>query len=192
MNRAKHNIIFEGAELSGKSYLMSQIYNFLEPKYNSSGKILDGCHWFNCDVGIYGTKFGQLAIEKYLDLFEAIEDTNVMAEKFHITEAVYQKLYNNKDFDFSDIESRLKKLNTKLILLTFKEEEGLLAQRLKDRLNLYPHYDRIAQQPQDYIKQQQVYKEMIKKSSLDYMIVDSSELPNDVLVDKILNFLGEK
>ena len=34
MKNPKHNIIFEGAELTGKSYLMSQVYNYLEPKYN--------------------------------------------------------------------------------------------------------------------------------------------------------------
>ena len=56
MKNPKHNIIFEGPELVGKSYLMSQIYDYLEPKYNSGGKIMDGCHWFNCDVGIFGTE----------------------------------------------------------------------------------------------------------------------------------------
>ena len=39
-----HHLIFEGAELSGKSWIMSQIYNYLEPKYNQSKDILDGCH----------------------------------------------------------------------------------------------------------------------------------------------------
>ena len=63
-----HKIIFEGAELSGKSYLMSQIYKAIEPKYNSGGRILDGCHWFNCDVGLYGTSYGQTVINGYLEL----------------------------------------------------------------------------------------------------------------------------
>jgi len=29
----KHHLIFEGAELAGKTWLMSQIYNYLQPKY---------------------------------------------------------------------------------------------------------------------------------------------------------------
>jgi len=192
MKNPKHNIIFEGPELSGKSYLMSQIYDYLEPKYNSGGKIMDGCHWFNCDVGIFGTKFGQKTLMKYLELFEEINDTNVMAEKFHLTEAVYQKLYNNKDFDFSDIEDRLAKIDAKIILLMFDEDEKLLEKRLKDRLELYPHYSRIAQTPADYIKQQQLYLELIKKSKLDYLLINSSQLPNPPLVKKILDFLREK
>lgn len=188
----KHNIIFEGAELTGKSYLMSQVYDYLESKYNSGGKVMDGCHWFNCDVGIFGTKFGQIALMKYLELLEDINDTNVMVEKFHLTEAVYQKLYNNKNFDFSSIEKRLAKIKAKIILLIFDEDEKLLAKRLEDRLNLYPHYSRIAQSPSDYIAQQRLYLDLIQKSRLNYLILNSSKLPNPGLVDQILHFLGEK
>ena len=39
-----HHIIFEGAELAGKSWLMSQVYDQLEPKYNQQNHILDDCH----------------------------------------------------------------------------------------------------------------------------------------------------
>jgi thymidylate kinase len=187
-----HKIIFEGAELSGKSYLMSQIYNHLEPKYNSGGKILDGCHWFNCDVGLYGTEHGQIVVNKYLELLENLADLNIILEKFHITEYVYQKLYNNQEYDFSNIEDRLKKLDAKIILTSFQEDEELIKKRLQDRINLYPHYAKIAQQPAEYIKQQQEYIDIIKQSKLDYLVVDSSELPNQKLVAKILKFLGEE
>jgi len=33
--------------------------------------------------------------------------------------------------------------------------------------------------------------ELIKKSKLDYLIINSSKLPNPALVDKILDFLRE-
>ncbi len=187
----KHNIIFEGAELSGKSYLMSQVFNFLEPKYNSGGKIMDGCHWFNCDVGIFGTKHGEIALKKYLELLEEINDTNVMVEKFHLTEAVYQKIYHNTIFDYSNIENRLKDINTKIILIIFDEDERLLEKRLKDRLELYPHYSRIAQKPKEYIKQQQEYLRLIKKSKLEHLVVNASVLPNEKLVEEVLEFLKE-
>lgn len=192
MKHPQHKIIFEGAELVGKSYLISQIYNHIEPKYNSGGQVMDGCHWFNCDVGIFGTKFGQVTLMKYLELFEELKDANIIAEKFHLTETVYQKLYNKQDFDFMEIEDRLAKLNAKIVLLIFDEDEQLLAKRLKDRLELYPHYSRIAQSPAGYIKQQQLYLELIKKSKLDYLIINSSKIDNPALVDKILDFLREK
>ena len=187
-----HKIIFEGAELTGKSWLMSQIYNHLEPKYNSGGKVLDGCHWLNCDVGIFGTKYGQIALQKYLELSEGLKDVNVMLEKFHLSEAVYQKLYNNQDFDFKNIEVRLKRLDTKIILVTFPEDEEVIKVRLQDRLNLYPHYKKIAQVPADYIKQQRLFKELIKQSKLEYLIIETDKLPDESLVDKILQFIGEK
>lgn len=192
MKNPKHKIIFEGAELAGKSYLMSQVFDFLEPKYNSGGRIMDGCHWFNCDVGVFGTKYGKVTLDKYLELMEEMEDSNLMLEKFHLTEKVYQKLYNNVDFDYSNIEDRLAKIDAKLILLTFEEDEELIKHRLKDRLELYPHYSRIAQEPKQYIEQQKIYKELIQKSKLKHMIVDSSVLPNEKIVDDILKFLEEK
>jgi len=192
MLTAKHKIIFEGAELTGKSYLMSQAFNDIEPKYNSGGRILDGCHWFNCDVGIFGTNLGETALNKYLDLVEAIAESNVMLEKFHLTQAVYQKIYNGQDFDFSAIEERLKKLGTKIVMVTFDEDEELITKRLADRLKLYPHYSRIVQKPIDYIHQQQVYLELLKQSQLEYLVVNASQLPNPFLVEEILKFLGEK
>ena len=49
-----NHLIFEGCELVGKSYLISKIYDFLEKKYNKNKNILDGCHWINSDIGIFG------------------------------------------------------------------------------------------------------------------------------------------
>ncbi|PIR06618.1 MAG: hypothetical protein COV55_03785 [Candidatus Komeilibacteria bacterium CG11_big_fil_rev_8_21_14_0_20_36_20] len=192
MKSPQHKIIFEGPELSGKSYLMSQLFDFLEPKYNSGSKIMDGCHWFNCDVGIFGTKYGQAVLTKYLEIMGTMSGTNIMIEKFHLTEAVYQKVYNQQDFDFSESDNRLNNLNAKIILTTFDEDEELLKKRLQDRLNLYPHYQRIAQEPADYIRQQQLYLELIKKSQLKYLVINASQLPNQTLVEEILKFLGEK
>jgi len=191
MNTAKHKIIFEGPELSGKSYLMSQLFDFLEPKYNSGRKIMDGCHWFNCDVGVYGTKYGQEILQEYLKIIKILAGTNVMVEKFHLTEAVYQKLYDRVDYDFKNIEKSLVKLNARIILTTFDEDEELIRKRLEDRLQLYPHYQRIAQKPKDYIQQQRMYLELVKRSRLDYLVVNASQLPNEKLVEDILKFLGE-
>ena len=188
----KHKIIFEGPELAGKSYLMSQVYNYLEPKYNSGGKVLDGCHWFNCDVGVYGTQYGKIALEKYLELIEEIREANIIMEKLHLTETVYQKLYHNIDFDFSNIEKRLKKVGVKIVLTIYEEDEELIKKRLKDRLELYPHYKRIAQEPAQYIEQQRLYLKLLKKSKLDYLILNTSKLPDDNLTTKVLKFIKEK
>lgn len=185
-------VIFEGAELSGKSYLISQVFNRIEAKYNSGGQVLDGCHWFNCDVGLFGTAYGQVTLEKYLALFEALAGTNVLIEKFHFSEAVYQKLYHNRQTDFSALEKRLKNLGAKIVLVTFDEKEDLLKKRLEDRLRLYPHYAKIAQAPAAYIAQQRLHLELLSQSQLEHHIINASQLPNDQLGEEVLEFLGEK
>src|SRR3989338_9561552 len=125
-----HKIIFEGPELAGKSYLMSQIYNYLEPKYNSGGQLLDGCHWFNLDVGIYGSSFGQILLNKFTELMEQLKESHVLLEKFHLSEATYQQIYHDKIFDCVPWEERLKELGAKIILVTFREDEALIKKRL--------------------------------------------------------------
>ena len=77
-----HHLIFEGAELSGKSWLMSQIYDQLEPKYNKNGYLLDGCHWFNCDVGVYGLEYGKPIVKSYLKIFTELKNSNLLVENF--------------------------------------------------------------------------------------------------------------
>lgn len=195
MKNKKHHLIFEGAELVGKSFLMSQIYDVLEKRDNSHKKILNGCHWFNCDVGIFGTPQGQNVINKYIDILEILKDKNVLLEKLHLTDHVYHLLYDNKKTDYISQEKRLKELNAKIILITVKDQ-SVFAERLPDRINNTPHYKRVAQTPADYWRQQETYLKLIKHSQLDHIIIDFSK-PLDKKfvrnqVDKILKWIGEK
>ena len=183
-------LIFEGAELSGKSFIMSQIYNHLEPKYNTGGRRLNGCVWFNTDVGIYGGKHSALVMERFIDIAEHITDRPVMFEKFHISDIVYFNIYKNQKIQYNEYEKRLKKLNAKIIFCSIDEDEALFEHRLKDRLNLYPHYIKIAQTPKEYIAQQQIYKQIIKKSSLPVLPINSSVLPNDKIIKDIINWIS--
>lgn len=188
----KHHIIFEGAELAGKSYLMSQVYDFLEPKYNNNGGVLDGCHWLNCDVGIYGTRHGKPIIKSYVKIAKELKDKNLLFEKFHISDIVYNRLHRNKEILYDSTERSLNRLNFKIVLVTFEESESLLKDRIGDRLNLYPHYERILRDPKWYIQKQREYIKEIKKSRLPYLIVETSKLPDDKIVDNILRWIGEK
>jgi thymidylate kinase len=153
---------------------------------------MDGCHWINCDIGILGTKYGETMLIKYLELIEKLKEANIIIEKFHLTEAVYQKLYYQRDFDFNKIDNRLKKINAKIILSTFDEDAALLKHRLRDRLKHYPHYQKIAQQPRDYIEQQKLYLKLLESSQLEHLIVNTSKLPDQKIIDDILHFLKEK
>lgn len=187
----KHHLIFEGAELSGKSWLMSQIYNYLEPKYRKSVYLLDGCHWFNCDIGVYGTEHGQPIIASYLEMFEELKSRNLLVEKFHLSDIVYNRLHRKKEINYQNIEQQLKKLGFKIILITLPPDKKIIQARINDRLRLYPHYKRILRKPEWYIGQQRQYLKEIKKTSLPYLIVKTNKLPDKKLTNKMLKWIKE-
>ncbi|MAG44266.1 hypothetical protein CL633_00020 [bacterium] len=187
----KHHLIFEGCELSGKSFLMSQVYDYLEKKHNSSKNLLNGCHWINCDVGIFGGPNSKPIINQYIEIIKNLKNENVILEKFHISDIIYQKMYNKKNVNYQKEEQLLQKLNTKIVFLKVSPSEKLFAQRLKDRLALYPHYKRIAKKPSWYIKQQEEYVKTIKETNLPYLEIDTTKLPNNNW-RKILPWIGEK
>ena len=184
-----HHLIFEGAELAGKSWLMSQVYNYIEPKFNQSKSLLDGCYWFNCDLGFYGTKHSKPLIEHYLKMFQELKTKNLIVEKFHLSDAIYSQLYRNVKINYNNIEEELNKLNFKIILITFSPEIQIVKQRIKGRLNLYPHYARILKSPDWYIDQQEKYLSDIKKTKLPYLIIETDQLPDNNLVKKILKWI---
>lgn len=186
-----HHLIFEGAELAGKSWLMSRIYDYLESKYNSGGYLLDGCHWFNCDVGVYGTAHGRPIIELYLKIFNKLKNSNLLIEKFHLSDIIYNRLYRKQEINYKKIEKQLKELGFKIILITLPPDEKIIRDRLNDRLKLYPNYKKIMHKPSWYIKQQEEYLKEVKKSSLPYLIIETNKLPDDNLTNKILIWLNE-
>lgn len=190
----KYHLIFEGAELTGKSFIISQVYNFLEKKYSSTTYpyLLDGCFWINADIGIFGTPNGKKMINNYINQTKILNNYNIIFEKFHITDQVYSLLYRKKKINYKNIEKKLKKLNFKIIYLTILPDKQLIAKRLKERLKLYPHYNRIKQSAGQYIQQQKLYEKIIQKTTLPVLKIDSSILPNEKIINQILKWLKEK
>lgn len=186
-----HKLIFEGMELTGKSSIIHSVYDYLEKKYNTHRFILDGCHWFNSDVGIFGTKYGREVVGKYVEIAEIMKEKNVIFEKLHISDQVYHEIDPGITIDYSDTEKRLLEMNTKIILCTVKDDPQIFKSRLKDRLTLYNHYGRISREPEDYLKIQEIYKEKVKESKLPVLTVDLTELPNPNVVQNILTWIGE-
>ena len=151
---------------------MSQVYNHLETKSNTSKNLLNGCHWINCDVGVFGGPQGKAMINEYINILKILKNQNVILEKLHISDIVYQKMYSNKNVNYQLEEKKLNVLSTKLIFLKVEPSEKLFAARLKDRISLYPHYKRIAKPPVWYIKQQEFYLAEIKKTKLPYLEIE--------------------
>jgi len=165
------HLIFEGPELSGKSFLISQIYPLLEQNNFSSPHFLDGCFWFNCDLGFFGTQYGQPLIQKYMEMVNLLQAKPLILEKFHLSDLVYRKQYCQELPDYSAVEKKLLEMNFKVILTTFKDDGAVLQKRLSDRLKLYPHYRRIAKDAAFYIQQQKLYRQVVSQSTLPYLEV---------------------
>lgn len=185
----KKHLIFEGAELAGKSWIMSQIYEYLEKESNTSKDILNGCHWFNCDNGIFGTSHGEPIIYNYLKIFNELKEKNLILEKFHISDIVYNKIYHNIEKNYQKAEKELIDNKFLLILIKFKEDKDLIQKRINDRLNLYPHYERIVKTPEWYIKQQKEYQKEFDKSNLKKITIETEVLPDHEIIKKILNWI---
>ncbi|PIS05219.1 MAG: hypothetical protein COT81_02295 [Candidatus Buchananbacteria bacterium CG10_big_fil_rev_8_21_14_0_10_42_9] len=183
-----HHLIFEGSELSGKSFTINGVWDALEKKYNSGVGVMDGCTWFNADVGLYGTRDGWELVNHYLNIAKTLNHRNLIFEKLHLTNFIYTKQKDTAKF--KSIEKELKKLGFKVILTTYKNDAKLLKKRLNERLQSTPSYKRIARTPQDYLKSQKEYLKLIEQSSLPYFTVDNSKLPN-YHYQRILAWLGE-
>lgn len=183
-----HHLIFEGAELAGKSWIMSQIYNYLEPRGRSSKDVLDGCHWFNADNGVFGTENSRGVIEGYVKIFKALASKNIIVEKFTLSDIIYQKLYRGENCDYNKINSILYDLGFKTVLITFPEKEEVINKRIEDRLKLYPHYKNIAKTADWYIMQQQEYKKRINEANLPFYIAKTNSLPDENLIKKIIKW----
>ncbi|MEK7158546.1 MAG: hypothetical protein AAB733_03175 [Patescibacteria group bacterium] len=186
-----HHLIFEGAELVGKSSLMQELYDVLEPRYQKTTGLLDGCHWFNCDVGIFGTPEGRPVIEHYTNIIQTLRDRNLLLEKFHLSDLVYHELLHMETPDYHEIEQRLLTLDVRLIFCTMEESEALVEKRLQDRLRLYPHYQRIQRSPQEYLLQQRAYEQAVRRSILPTLTVDLTNMPPTSARDNILTWLNE-
>jgi len=184
-----HHLIFEGAELAGKSWLMSQIYEYLENKFGNSSDILNGCHWFNADIGVYGTEHGKNVIKNYINIFEEIRKKNIIVEKLFISDLVYNELYRNKKINYLNEIKRLGKNNFKIVFVKFPEDEKVLEKRIEDRLNIYPHYRKILKKPNWYIGQQRLYKEKLIESGLDFLEIETKILPDQSIVKKTIDWM---
>lgn len=190
MKHKQHKLIIEGSELVGKSFITHELYTHLEPQQTSEQQyLLDGCHWFNCDVGVFGTPKGATIINHYLHIAQEFDSAHIIFEKFHISDQVYSKHYRATEVDHHKTEERLLVQGFKIIFLEIDEDPNLFEKRLQDRLNLYPHYKKIAQTAKNYIELQKTYQHYIEQSLLPTLKLNTSQLPDNSLLTTISSWL---
>lgn len=183
-----HHLIFEGAELTGKSYLIHQVWNFLEEKYNTGQGIMDGCTWFNADVGLFGSKDGWPLVEGYLNIARTLRHRNLIFEKLHFTQHIYSEMIDEEKFLAAD--EALADLGFRVVLTTVDNDPYIFEYRLGERLKSNHSYQRIARTPEEYLESQNRYRRLSEKSKLDVLVVNNTQIPNE-LGKSILGWLGE-
>ena len=182
------HLIFEGPELSGKSWIMSQVYDYLESNCNTGSGRLDGCHWFNCDIGVYGGPEASDFLSKYCEIFQILAKKNLIIEKFYLADKVYRVMNGSAGLDYSAIEKKLYQLEAKMIVCLLPNDPNKIAARLEDRIRIYPHYARIAKQPEWYLEQQYHYLGALKNCPVPYLLIETDQLPDNTILPRILNW----
>ena len=184
--RAVCKLIFEGAELVGKSTLTSATYQRLVHSYTTSNEILDGCYYLYCDIGIFSTPLAHDYILYMAKIIELMRQRNVVLDKFHLSDEVYQLEYRQQHVSHRWVEDEiLAPLDTRLVLVTLDVDQ--LAQRLEQRLLSDPHYALIKKPLDFYKRMQDRYLVAIEKTTLPYLIVDGAQPPEEN-VNKVLEW----
>ena len=179
-------LIFEGAELVGKSTLTSATYQRLVHAYTSSNEILDGCYYLYCDIGIFSTPLARDYIFHMAKIVELMKQRNVVLDKFHLADEVYQQEYRGKTVSHRWVEDEiLRPLGTRMILVTVSEEH--LEERLQQRLRSDPHYALIKKKFDFYKRMQERYLQAIQHTTLEWLMVDGA-IPPEENVTRILSW----
>jgi thymidylate kinase len=177
-------LIFEGAELVGKSTLTAATYQRIVHAYTYSNEILDGCYYLYCDIGIFSTSLAKDYLFHMAKIAELMRYHNVVFDKFHLADEVYQQEYRGKKVSHRWVEEDiLEPLGTRIVLVTVSEDQ--LEERLQQRLKSDPHYALI-QKPFDFYKRmQERYLQAIQNTTLEWIQVDGA-LPPEENVARIL------
>jgi len=177
MHKKPHHIIFEGTELTGKSFLIYNVWNTIEKENSSELPFLDGCTWFNADVGLFGTNDGWPLINGYIEIMKTLSHRNMIFEKFHLTQHIYSQESDMSTFEKNDV--LLAELGFKLIITTVQPDPTLFEKRLYERSLSNNTYERIKKPPKDYVEDLEKYKHLAEKSQLPILTVDMTKIPND-------------
>lgn len=129
------------------------------------------------------------AMETYrtwMHLFELLPYYSWIVDRFHISTKLYQQQVYGKIIDFDWLETRLKKLDFRLIFVT--RSANSFASALHDRLQVSGN----PAQYQDlsvFINEQETYRDLINNSALMTLKVDISDNQVEHAVNQIADWL---
>jgi len=192
-------IILEGTRLTFKTELaftLNEHPKIVGPrKYRYHSPIISGewCAFTNFPWGRGLINFNQdeesMAIETYatwMRLFELQRYYSWIVDRFHVSTIAYQKIYNNRDYDFSWLEKRLKRLNFRLIYCYRSPDSFARAREQRLKVSGNPkQYDDL----NVFIAEQKVIEEIIDNSLLTVFKIDMSKNSVSDAADEIAAWL---
>jgi thymidylate kinase len=122
----------------------------------------------------------------WLKLFGLLPYYSWIIDRFHISTILYQKKHFGRQYNFDWLEEGLNNLGFHLILCTRNPESFEFA--LKDRLKASGNpsqYNNLSA----FIEEQEIFKNLVRESSLKFLEVDMSESNLDLAADTIADWL---
>lgn len=119
-------------------------------------------------------------------LFENLRYYSWIVDRFHLSTRAWQRHAHGIDYDFSDLERRLRAVGFRLVLLTRRPEtfEAARDQRLLVSGNPRQYDDLAA-----FIDEQERLRALARESTLEHLELDVSDLPVDAVCDRIADWL---
>ncbi|PKN58752.1 MAG: hypothetical protein CVU56_04125 [Deltaproteobacteria bacterium HGW-Deltaproteobacteria-14] len=192
-------VILEGTRLTFKTdtaFALNEHPRIVGPrKYRYHSPIISGewCGFTNHPWGRGLINFAPdeafRAMEAYATwarLFELQRYYSWIIDRFHLSAKAFQHHTHGVEYDFTDLERRLRALNFRVVLLTRRPEtfEAARTQRLKVSGNP-AQYDDIGY----FIAEQERLRDVVRASLLDHLELDVSDLDPAQAADEIADWL---
>jgi len=201
MKKLCPKVILEGTRLTLKTeiaFALNEYPRFVGPrKYRYHSPIISAewCAFTNFPWGRGMINFEPqeegMAMETYrtwVRLFELQRYYSWIIDRFHISTQAYQFYRYGKNYDFRWLEQRLKPLGFRLIFCTRTPESFAAARKKRIKISGKPsQYDN----PDDFIREQELMKKLIIKSTLPFTTIDISDNSVPKAVKKITDWLEE-
>jgi len=192
-------IILEGTRLTFKTEIAFELNQnprlVGQRKYRYHSPLISGewCAFTNFPWGRGLINFSfeeeQKAMETYntwIKLFELQKYYSWIIDRFHLSTKMYQKIYNNRDYDFDWLEQRLKAIGFRLVFLYRSTDSFSEAKAERLKVSGYPsQYDNL----DIFINEQNYFHHLFEISALPKLALDISDNNIQSAVNKIADWM---
>ena len=192
-------IILEGTRLTFKTdiaFALNEHPRIVGPrKYRYHSPLISGewCSFTNFPWGRGLINFlpeeEEKAMETYATwakLFELQKYYSWIIDRFHLSTIMYQKMTNNKDYNFDWLDSKLDDLGFRLVFCTRSPESFIDAKKERLKVSGNPkQYDDLNL----FVREQEIMKNIVDKCKLPKLVIDISDNNISMAVEIIADWM---